>query len=100
VHNKVEIQFHSELWSLTSSPTQSLGPPCLQIDVQDVSNHQFGWSAYFLKDKEITFPMPLAVWSTKIGVSHNRENKSDFQNLLGVVSPILGRWPMCRVGVC
>jgi hypothetical protein len=44
--------------------------------------------------------MPLAVWSTKIGVSHNRENKSDFQNLLGVVSPILGRWPMCRVGVC
>jgi hypothetical protein len=24
--------------SLTSSPTRSLGPPCLQIDVQDTSN--------------------------------------------------------------
>jgi hypothetical protein len=26
-HNKVEIQSNSELWSLTLSPTQSLGPP-------------------------------------------------------------------------
>jgi hypothetical protein len=38
MHNKVEVQANSESRSLTLSPTQSLGPPCLQIDVQDASN--------------------------------------------------------------
>jgi hypothetical protein len=42
LHNKVEIQCNSELWSLTLSSTQSPGPPCLQIDSQDVSDLQFG----------------------------------------------------------
>jgi hypothetical protein len=42
MHNKVEVQANSESKSLTSSPTQSLGPPCLQIDVQHVSDLQFG----------------------------------------------------------
>jgi hypothetical protein len=37
-HNKVEVQANSESRSLTSSPTWSVGPPCLQIDVQDVSD--------------------------------------------------------------
>jgi hypothetical protein len=37
-HNKVEVQAISKSRSLTSSPTQSPGPPCLQIDVPDVSN--------------------------------------------------------------
>jgi hypothetical protein len=32
-HIKVEIQSNSEFQSLTSSPTQSSGPPWLQIDV-------------------------------------------------------------------
>jgi hypothetical protein len=32
-HIKVEIQSNSEFQSLTSSPTQSSGPPRLQIDV-------------------------------------------------------------------
>jgi hypothetical protein len=36
MHNMVEVQANSESRSLTSSPTQSLGPPYLQIDVQDV----------------------------------------------------------------
>jgi hypothetical protein len=36
MHTKVEIQSNSVLQSLTSSPTWSAGPPCLQIDVQDV----------------------------------------------------------------
>jgi hypothetical protein len=35
VQHKVEVQANSEFRSLTLSPTQSLGPPCLQIDVQD-----------------------------------------------------------------
>jgi hypothetical protein len=35
VQHKVEVQANSESRSLTLSPTQSLGPPCLQIDVQD-----------------------------------------------------------------
>jgi hypothetical protein len=34
-HTKVEVQANSESRSLTSSPTWSPGPPCLQIDVQD-----------------------------------------------------------------
>jgi hypothetical protein len=37
-HNMVEVQANSESRSLTSSPTQSLGPLCLQIDVQDASD--------------------------------------------------------------
>jgi hypothetical protein len=35
-HNKVEFQANSESRSLTVSPTRSLGPPCLQIDVQGI----------------------------------------------------------------
>jgi hypothetical protein len=41
-HNKVEFQANSESRSLTSSPTQSPVPPCLQIDVQDASDLRFG----------------------------------------------------------
>jgi hypothetical protein len=42
MHNKVEVQANSEFRNLTSSPTRrSLGPPCLQIDVQDASDLQF-----------------------------------------------------------
>jgi hypothetical protein len=36
--NKVEVQANSESRSLTSSPTRSPGPPCLQTDVQDVQD--------------------------------------------------------------
>jgi hypothetical protein len=32
-HNKVEVEANSETRSPTSSPTRSLGPPCLQIDI-------------------------------------------------------------------
>jgi hypothetical protein len=38
MHNMVEIHSNLELWSLTLSPTRSLGPPCLQIDVHDASD--------------------------------------------------------------
>jgi hypothetical protein len=38
MHNKVEVQSNSESRSLISSPTQSSGPPYLQIDVHDASN--------------------------------------------------------------
>jgi hypothetical protein len=41
-HNMVEVQANSESRSLTSSPTRSLGPPCLQTDVQDASDLRFG----------------------------------------------------------
>jgi hypothetical protein len=37
-HNMVEVQDNSESRSLTSSPTRSLEPLCLQIDVQDASD--------------------------------------------------------------
>jgi hypothetical protein len=40
-HNMVEVQANSESRSLTSSPTRSLGPPCIQIDVHDVSDFRF-----------------------------------------------------------
>jgi hypothetical protein len=43
MHNKVVVQqANSESRSLTSSPTQSAGPLCLQIDVQDAFNLRFG----------------------------------------------------------
>jgi hypothetical protein len=41
-HNMVEGQANSESRSLTSSPTRSPEPPCLQIDVQDASDLRFG----------------------------------------------------------
>jgi hypothetical protein len=41
-HYKVEVQYNSESTSLTLCPTRSLGPPCIQIDVQDASDLRFG----------------------------------------------------------
>ncbi len=41
-HNMVEVRANSEFRSLTSSPTWSSGLPCLEIDVQDASDLQFG----------------------------------------------------------
>jgi hypothetical protein len=55
VHEKVANQSNSEL--LSSSPTQSQGPPHIQIDVQITYDLCFGRSTYARKDKEITFPM-------------------------------------------
>jgi hypothetical protein len=55
VHEKVANQSNSELPS--SSPTQSLGPPRIQIDVHIAYNLYFGHSTYARKYKEITFPM-------------------------------------------
>jgi hypothetical protein len=37
-HNMVNVQANLESRSLTLSPSWSLGPPCLQIDVQDASD--------------------------------------------------------------
>jgi hypothetical protein len=55
VHEKVANQSNSELSS--SSPTQSPGPPHIQIDVQIAYGLCFGRSIYAWKDKEISFPM-------------------------------------------
>jgi hypothetical protein len=55
VHEKVANQSNSELPSL--SPTQSLGPPHIQIDIQIAYDLHFGRSTYAQKAKEITFPM-------------------------------------------
>jgi hypothetical protein len=46
VHTKVEIPSNSELQSLTSSPTRSLGSPCLQINAQDAYHLRYGHSTY------------------------------------------------------
>jgi hypothetical protein len=46
LHNKVEIQSNLEFQTLTSSPTWSPGPPCIQIDAQDAYDLQFGRSTY------------------------------------------------------
>jgi hypothetical protein len=45
-HIKVEIQSNSEFQSLTSRPTQSPGPPWLQIDVQHTYEIVFGSYMY------------------------------------------------------
>jgi hypothetical protein len=55
MHEKVANQSNLELPS--SSPTQSLGSPRIQIDVQIAYNLRFGRSTYAWKSKEIAFPM-------------------------------------------
>jgi hypothetical protein len=55
VHEKVANQSNSEL--LSSSPTQSPGPPHIQIDIQIAYDLLFGSSTYARKPKEIDFPM-------------------------------------------
>jgi hypothetical protein len=45
------------------------------------------------------FPVPPVPWLCKIGVDHNHQNKTDFENLPGDALPIMDRWPMYRVGV-
>jgi hypothetical protein len=76
VHEKVVNQSNLELPN--SSPTRTLGPPCIQIDVQIAYNLRFGRSTYAPKAKEITFPMELVSCPTKIGVIRNKQNITDF----------------------
>jgi hypothetical protein len=56
----------------------SSGPPCLQINVQDPYDLQFGRSLYAWKDKEIIFLMELVSWLNKIGVTCNQTNNIVF----------------------
>jgi hypothetical protein len=76
VHKKVANQSNSELPS--SSPTQSPGPPRIEIDVQIVYDIHFGCSTYGRKSKEITIPMAPVSCPTKIGVVRNHQNATDF----------------------
>jgi hypothetical protein len=78
VHEKVVNQSNLELPSL--SPTRSLGPPHIQIDVQIVYDLRFGHSIYAQKAKEVAFPMTLVSCPTKIEVIHNHQNSTDLQN--------------------
>jgi hypothetical protein len=97
MHEKVANQSSSELPSL--SQTRSPGPPRIQIDVQIAYDICFGRSTYVQKAKEITFPMALVLCPTKIGVIHNRQNSTDFQNHFWCCATILARWAMYPVGV-
>jgi hypothetical protein len=71
-HIKVKIQSNLEFQSLTLSPTESLGPPRLQINVQDAYEIEFARSTYARKEDVITFPM--APVPSKIGFSQNCQN--------------------------
>jgi hypothetical protein len=97
VHEKVANQSNSEL--LSSSPTRSAIPPCIQIDVQIAYDLHLGRSTYAWKDKEITFPMALVSCPTKIGVVHNHQNSTNFQNRFWCYATILARWAVYPVGV-
>jgi hypothetical protein len=97
VHEKVANQSNSELPSL--SPTQSPGPPCIQIDVQIAYDLRFGRYTYARKDKEITFPMELVLCPTRIGVVRNHQNNTDFQNHFWCCATILARLAVYPVGV-
>jgi hypothetical protein len=54
-HIKVEIKSNSEFQSLTLSLTRGLGPPRIQIDVQDAYEIGFGHSTYAQKEDEINW---------------------------------------------
>jgi hypothetical protein len=97
VHEKVANQSNSELPS--SSPTQSPGPPRIQIDVQIPYNLRFGRSTYAQKAKEIFFPMEPVSCPTKIGVVCNHRNSAHFQNHFWCCATILARWAVYPVGV-
>jgi hypothetical protein len=97
VHEKVANQSNSELPS--SSPTRSPGPPCIQIDVQIAYDLCFGRYTYARKDKEITFPMEPVLCPTKIGVVHNHQNNTDFQNHFWCCATILARLAVYPIGV-
>jgi hypothetical protein len=71
----LESQSNSEL--LSSSPTRSPGPPCIQIDIQIAYDLRFGHSTYAQKAKEITFPMILVSYPTKVGVVRNHKNSTN-----------------------
>jgi hypothetical protein len=88
VHEKVVNQSNSELPS--SSPTQSSGPPRIQIDVQIAYDLCFGHSTYARKAKEITFPMALVSYPTKIGVILNHKILPISRTIFGA-APLF--WP-------
>jgi hypothetical protein len=92
VHANVVNQSNSELPS--SSPTQSIGPPHIQIDVHIAYDLRFGCSTYALKAKEITFLMEPVPYPTKIGVICNYQNSTDFQNRFWCCATILARYPL------
>jgi hypothetical protein len=97
VHEKVANQTNSELPS--SSPTQSPGPPHIQIEVQTAYDLRFGRSTYPRKAKEINFPMEPVSWPNKIGVVCNHKKSTDFQNCFLCCTTILARWAVYPVGV-
>jgi hypothetical protein len=76
MHEKVVNQSNSKLSS--SSPTQSPGPPCIQIDVQIAYDLHFGHSTYAQKEKEISFSMAWVSCVTKIRVVRNHQNSINF----------------------
>jgi hypothetical protein len=77
-HIKEEIQSNLGFHSLTSSPTQSTGPPRLQIDIHDTYEIRFGHSIYTRKESKITVPMAPVLSQTKIGCDPNCQNKLNF----------------------
>jgi hypothetical protein len=89
-HEKVANESNSELPS--SSPTRSPGPPRIQIDVQIAHDLHFGHSRYARKAKEIKFLMAPVSCPTKIGVIHNNQNSTNFQNYFWCCATILARW--------
>jgi hypothetical protein len=56
-HIEMKIQSNSEFQSLTSNPTRSPGPHCIQIDVHDTYEIGIGHSTYAQKEDDITFPI-------------------------------------------
>jgi hypothetical protein len=97
MHEKVANQSNSEL--LSSSPTWSPGPPHIKIDVHIAYDLHFGRSTYARKPKEIKFPMAPVSCPTKIGVVHNYQKSTDFQNRFWCCTTILAQWTVYPVGV-
>jgi hypothetical protein len=87
MHEKVANQSNLKLPS--SSPTQGLGPSCIQIDVQIAYYLRFVRSKYARKAKELIFPMTLVSYPTKIVVVQNYQNNTDLYNRFWCCATIL-----------
>jgi hypothetical protein len=69
-HNKVEIQSNSELRSLSMSSTPIPRSPCLQIDTQNTSKHQFHRSHGQLKLESAAIVKSMLISRTFLVLSH------------------------------
>ena len=89
---EVEVQSNS-----SSSLPRPLGPVCLKLVTQDVSELCFRWSTYGWKANLIRKPIQMVPRQKLLGIHRNCWNKSASRICLGAASPYLVQGAMYRI---